>query len=396
MKDRHEMAHDSGWLFSNVLNLYDALLLMSFGLSILLIIPLLLKRDRQARDVLLSAFIFSQGSMAALTVSMYNIYIGPVFVENYAPFHYIPMRILAVSQGFLLYHYVNSMTGRSFQISSRTNAVWLLLLISAISIELVFQLWTPFQKSIGALLICGVSLPSIYMGVKALQRIWQFDETIKDYFSNIEKVQLAWLRLYATGFVLVWASGIVALFSGVLGYYSLSVEIATFANLPPLILISGLVVHGQVMPLNMQNLTSDSTDKTLEDEKLAEALASYREKIQDLMERVKIYQDPELRLDGLADSLDVSPRTVSTLLNNHYQQNFYDFINRYRVIDAQLQLSDPDNAEKPIQRIFEDAGFNSKTTFNTLFKKLTGKTPSEYRKQAKTGSSLEDIRAGLI
>jgi AraC-like DNA-binding protein len=106
------------------------------------------------------------------------------------------------------------------------------------------------------------------------------------------------------------------------------------------------------------------------------------EKLDDLMSRVKLYQDPDLHLDGLADSMGGSTRSLSALINGHYEQNFYDFVNDYRVRDAQRQLEDPRLKSKTIQRIFEDAGFNSKSTFNTYFKKVTGKTPSQYRKAA--------------
>jgi AraC-like DNA-binding protein len=97
---------------------------------------------------------------------------------------------------------------------------------------------------------------------------------------------------------------------------------------------------------------------------------------------VKLYQDPDLHLDGLADSVGISTRSLSALINGHHKQNFYDFVNDYRVRDAQRQLEDPSLKSKTIQKIFEDAGFSSKSTFHTYFKKVTGKTPSEYRKAA--------------
>ena len=80
--------------------------------------------------------------------------------------------------------------------------------------------------------------------------------------------------------------------------------------------------------------------------------------------------------------MDMSPRSLTTLINGHFGMTFYEFVNRYRVLEASEKLADPANADVTVQRIFEDAGFNSKSTFNTLFKKATGKTPSEYRRQA--------------
>ena len=66
-------------------------------------------------------------------------------------------------------------------------------------------------------------------------------------------------------------------------------------------------------------------------------------------------------------------------------KNFYDFVNHYRVQEAKEQLGNPALSQKTIQRVFEDVGFNSKSTFNTIFKKVTGQTPSEYRRSQKRG-----------
>jgi AraC-like DNA-binding protein len=86
--------------------------------------------------------------------------------------------------------------------------------------------------------------------------------------------------------------------------------------------------------------------------------------------------------------MGISTRSLSALINGHFGQNFYDFVNSYRIRDAQRQLNDPRQESKTIQRIFEDAGFSSKSTFNTFFKRVTGITPSEYRKAANSESGF--------
>jgi AraC-like DNA-binding protein len=168
---------------------------------------------------------------------------------------------------------------------------------------------------------------------------------------------------------------------GWLGFYDLAKQIGTFSNLPPMLLMSIMVVYSQTLASLTSNTKSQSIPIEKEDKHFNPS-DEQKSKLDDLMLRVKIYQDPELRLDGLADCMKMSPRSVSALLNGYYQKNFYDFVNYYRVLDAQEQLRNTRTTDKTIQRIFEDAGFNSKTTFNTLFKKLTGHTPSEYRKIA--------------
>ena len=67
---------------------------------------------------------------------------------------------------------------------------------------------------------------------------------------------------------------------------------------------------------------------------------------------------------------------------NQLNKSFYDCINQYRVEEAKLLLIDPSKSAHKIASIAFDAGFNSISTFNDVFKKITGQTPSQYRKQA--------------
>lgn len=101
--------------------------------------------------------------------------------------------------------------------------------------------------------------------------------------------------------------------------------------------------------------------------------------LQVLMEEKKPYLDSELTLAGLAEQLDISIHNLSEVLNTHLQLTFFDFINQYRIEQVKKDLMDQKKAQEKILTIALDAGFNSKTAFNMIFKKHTGKTPSEYR-----------------
>ena len=151
------------------------------------------------------------------------------------------------------------------------------------------------------------------------------------------------------------------------------------SNYPGLLLISFMVVlglrHGSLRS-PPGNPAPDSGDNGKPSPSIDGAQV---ERLEDLMTKVKLYQDPDLDLDGLADSMDMSPRSLSSLISGHYQHSFYDFVNGYRIEAAKGMLEDGNAAEKPIQQVFQEAGFNSKSTFNTLFKKATGATPSAYR-----------------
>ncbi|THU31543.1 AraC family transcriptional regulator [Niastella caeni] len=104
-------------------------------------------------------------------------------------------------------------------------------------------------------------------------------------------------------------------------------------------------------------------------------------KIIALMEEEKLYQEAELTLQQVANKLQVPAYQVSQALNEGMMKSFYDVVNNYRVEDAKRLLLDEKSRNHTILSIGFEAGFNSKTTFNTVFKKFTGLTPTEFREK---------------
>jgi len=98
------------------------------------------------------------------------------------------------------------------------------------------------------------------------------------------------------------------------------------------------------------------------------------------METERAYQDGELTLADLADRLETTPHKLSELLNSQLEQSFYDFVNAYRVREVQRRITDEKYRNLTVLALAMDAGFASKSTFNHVFKKHTGQTPSAYRR----------------
>ncbi|AHG88879.1 Helix-turn-helix, AraC domain-containing protein [Gemmatirosa kalamazoonensis] len=107
-----------------------------------------------------------------------------------------------------------------------------------------------------------------------------------------------------------------------------------------------------------------------------------------LMDTEHPYRDPELTLPALAERLKSTPHKLSEVLNREISQTFYDFVNAYRVDEVRARLADPATKHLNILALGLDAGFASKSTFNQAFKKLTGQTPSAYRKVLEARPSL--------
>lgn len=102
-------------------------------------------------------------------------------------------------------------------------------------------------------------------------------------------------------------------------------------------------------------------------------------RLKNYMECEKPYTNMDLTLKDLASALDTYPHYITQVLNTVFNQNFYDFINSYRIDEIQKRLHDPQYKNLTILAIAFDCGFNSKSTFNRIFKQKTGLTPSEYK-----------------
>ena len=94
----------------------------------------------------------------------------------------------------------------------------------------------------------------------------------------------------------------------------------------------------------------------------------------------KIYLNENLSLREFALHLKADPNLISFILNNHLDNNFYDFVNRYRIEEVKTKLNDPAYKHLTLLGIALESGFNSKTTFNRVFKQITGITPTEFQK----------------
>jgi len=110
---------------------------------------------------------------------------------------------------------------------------------------------------------------------------------------------------------------------------------------------------------------------------LAPELHPWRERLLRLMEEERPWLEPELTLAELAARLRTNTSLLSHVINTGCGQNFNDFVNRYRVAEAERKLQDPRLAHYSLVGIALECGFNSKSTFNRVFKKLTDRTPSE-------------------
>lgn len=108
--------------------------------------------------------------------------------------------------------------------------------------------------------------------------------------------------------------------------------------------------------------------------------------LQQLMQQEQPYLNPQLNVQDLATQLGISSRQLSEIVNQYFGQNFAEFVNSYRLSEAEKRFQQPQDPKETILEVMYAVGFNSKSSFNTLFKERTGLTPSAYKKQFKMPS----------
>jgi AraC-like DNA-binding protein len=152
---------------------------------------------------------------------------------------------------------------------------------------------------------------------------------------------------------------------------------ATAVLSPPEIHVSDAVVAASA-PLVVDNTVEEPTETAAEPD--AE-LARWMARLLAHMQAARPYLEPELTLGELATQLRTNTSWLSKVINSGCGQNFNDFINEYRVREAERCLRDPQFRHYTLLAVALKAGFNSKSTFNRVFKKLRGQTPSEAARQ---------------
>ncbi len=98
------------------------------------------------------------------------------------------------------------------------------------------------------------------------------------------------------------------------------------------------------------------------------------------MDKQTLFKNPKLSLNDLAAHLDSSSHQISKVINSGFEMNFNDFINHYRIAAVKEMLANQEHKQMTLLAIALECGFNSKTTFNRVFKKHVGITPKQYLK----------------
>ena len=226
-----------------------------------------------------------------------------------------------------------------------------------------------------------------------IQVVRVYNNKIRNTYSNIERINLNWLRHLTIGLSIVWSVVVISMVVNAFSTKDIKIDHLIYIAATLVIYSIGYLslrqpqIFNQVFQKSEALPTQDSKIKigeatSYQKSGLAEIEAqNHLKNLLQMMETDKPYLNSELTLRDLAGKLSMSSHNLSEILNTRLNQNFYDFINRYRVEEVKRKLAEAELEKYSLIAIAFDSGFNSKSAFNTIFKKQTGTTPSQYRKQ---------------
>lgn len=209
----------------------------------------------------------------------------------------------------------------------------------------------------------------------AIRKKWRaFQSLLREELSNTEDVSISWVRFFMGVFLAISICLLLALIA-VLHLHTTNwlwkamgivLSLSTFA-----LGYKGILQKEIFYPIPSAEPVPENREKPSQE--LIERLRTF-------MTDTKPYLDPELSLSSLAKQMGMTRNQLSELINAGLGENFYDFINRYRVEEVKRLMADPQKQHYNLLGIALEAGFKSKSTFNLIFKRFTGLTPTEYRK----------------
>ncbi|MCC5612293.1 helix-turn-helix domain-containing protein [Nostoc sp. CHAB 5834] len=271
--------------------------------------------------------------------------------------------------------------------------ILLLLLDDRVMLNMLKQAGTTVSRLITLLILGfnGVQLVAYcYLSLRLIDR---HRLAVTTFASSPDVVDLSWLRyfLYGVSFlVLVWLTTLLLpeltayvtslYFAGAyyLAYFALNQrEIFPFSEADKTAIAD--VIDEATNP---RTVREEPKKALLPPDERADA----KERLLASMQTDQCYLDNELTLPKLAGITQLSIHKLSYLLNNEFGQNFYQFVNGYRIEEAKRLLLDPKKSHLSMEGIAYEAGFNSKTAFNTTFRKITGLSPTEFKISALSGS----------
>lgn len=297
----------------------------------------------------------------------------------------------------LLYLYTRSLTRAERKLKRKdmlfympyiiTSLFWIILFLTTNEYELI-QLFSPesiWKKPLlftTMVLIDLLALP-LFIGILLVQ-LEKHEKQIRTNYSYTEGIDFAWIRFLILIMLLEWfVTYIMPLLLGQSVHNNESIRISTALSTIFIFIIGyfGMKQGYLIVPNSDESSATESKEAPQKSALLNESETEYYvDKLEALMQSSKPYLNSTLSLQELAELSAMSRNILSFVINEKLGKNFYDYINGYRVEAFKARVKEPETQNFTLLSIALECGFNSKATFNRIFKKSTGQTPNQFVK----------------
>lgn len=271
--------------------------------------------------------------------------------------------------GPFLYFYFKSIYGAE----DKTETHWRLHLLVLTPLIMFVNFAYPFEQNIDLWrphIINGIYLVWFAYLLASLPYVLKILKPVLRKQSTFDAQGLWDLSIYI-GNVLIWAAFFFC------GFTSYILGALLFSFMFYLLAL-------QLIFRNRQDFSAQSAKEKYKNKKIGDVQATeILGKLENHIQSEKLYANPNLKLKDLAAGMNILPHTLSQVLNDNLGKSFPKYVNEYRIEEAKRILSQETNLT--LEAIGYDCGFNSKSTFYTTFKKVTGLTPAAYQKQQNQG-----------
>jgi AraC-like DNA-binding protein len=376
---------------SNLLSIvipFEALLFTYYILS--------LKVERRISNVFIALFIFDFGLENFMPILYENVFINH-------PQYALILDTLFFLQLPLIYLYIKSASFKDFKLR-RIDLLHLTPFVIANLFILFNYHILPFESKKSILLNGMVDLQRemyivfslfglqmIVYFILSFREINRYKQIVEENYSDIGKYNYKWIRQLLSAFVFILVITVIKNFTWSLINEEFHETLNLVLQVFVLVFITWMIYKALKRPYLFSGVDSqiklikelikeqEIIDKASSSNQLSNQENELQQKLDRFMSEEKPYLDPALTLHDLAKLLDVPSRELSILINKYYQQHYFDFINSFRINQAIKILLDPSNKKLTVLEIMFDVGFNSKSSFNTAFKKYTNLTPTAYK-----------------
>lgn len=276
---------------------------------------------------------------------------------------------------------------------------------------LYFLHFLPFaiviSLTINSVRICNIAMywiipTMMFYCLLSFLEVNHYKRVVYQVSSNRNTSETKWINTLLILMLIVLILNLVQMKIAEATIFDYKVQIEHIVQIGILVLVNIITYQGLKNPhfflkISAHDLSLVQENKSKEKAKTLnnKALNSLAERLKEFMEFNKPYLNPELDLSTLAEELNVHPKMLSLAINHVLGYNFSEYINSQRILAAELLLKNNSDQQLTIMEVMYDVGFNSRSVFNTLFKKKIGLTPSQYKSQQKN-NSLPNVFGFLI